>query len=252
MPNWCYTQVSVSGDKSLVEKINNAINAAQTTKFAKEAYADYETESDREWDRKNGITGRTMTDFKEVWLGNLLHYAYRDASVYRDVPCRGCVSTAEQYEDLLVIEVESAYVPQLEAVMSLIESVVGIDNPDIDVSYFATEPGNGFFASDQPDMIGQCFCSEFADCEIPADELVGIINEKNGLSLCNIDEAKQYSWEHDCPWYIDGPYEKRSIDEYRSSLLADKEARSKFFEQAKNIIKKESSEHKNVKEDKEL
>ena len=247
MPNWCYTKITVTGDETVIKKINDAFDAARTREFAKKAFRAC-VEADR---RYSAYKDKRMSDFGTNWLGNFLHYAYRDASVWSEVDCRGRIIDTSLYGNALDIDIETAWGPQLEAIMSLIESVAGINNPNLNISFFSEEPGNAFYATNQPELIGHCFCSEYADSDIPAAELVQLINEKNGLSLRTIDEAKQYSWEHDAPWYIDGPYKERAIDNYRSYLLANEEERKKAFAKARQIIKKESAKTKKS-EDKEL
>ena len=123
MPNWCFTQIHISGKKKniqeLYERFSNVI------------------ERDDGGQRVGEYTS-SLSRYGKRWLGNLLLAVGENVETTK-IRCRG---TVEYYElgadgDEISIQTETAWVPMLQCFVKFVNKYA----PDAEITYCAEEPG---------------------------------------------------------------------------------------------------------------
>ena len=202
MPNWCNTYVCLEGPSEVRAKIAEVFERVTSKDAAERIYLYlYPDERDR-WDRvTNCVT--TMSGFEENWLGNLACYAH--GTLPDELLFRGRIYMEEDKEkDVLIFTIESAYGCHLEPLVDFIEAVAGkrLDESGLSLTYSAEEPGAGLFITNDYDLVGKVYCSEFCDDEVMPEELLAAVNERLGTNYSSLEEA-----EEDEEVDYDGPVE---------------------------------------------
>ena len=126
MPNWCLTTITISHEneqklKQFEEKLN-------------------------EW-----MKG-TESGFGNAWLGNIVinsKIGTVDENPKTDLRCRGSVVYMERFENQLVIDTETAWVPMLKLWQKLLEKYL----PGGELIYSAEECGCGIYCTNDPAML---------------------------------------------------------------------------------------------------
>ena len=98
------------------------------------------------------------------WLGNIVEYCGKS---YKDYECRGIIDDAYKPDSTCIhIFVEDAWEPHLDPFKLLIKTFA----PKAQLSYVATEPGNGLYETNDPDyaekyIIDDMVGGYFDDCD---------------------------------------------------------------------------------------
>lgn len=144
MPNWCSTDITITGEKKQVEFLHNKIE---------------------EWTSKNAVEN----GFGKYWLGNILiNSGVISAEQLGKVPhprCRGSIvyldydSKEEPAE--LYIQTETAWSPMLQMWVEVLKKY----NLDLEIIYTATECGCELYFTNDPCLIGKYIIDVFGDVE---------------------------------------------------------------------------------------
>lgn len=128
MPNWCFTNISLNCNNK-----RDANDVYQTIEH---------------WLSYKG----KHNDWGKNWLGNILInsglYAADDIDRKEHPNCRGCVTYIECYEEQVIIQTETAWVPMLQMWKEVCDKI--FPGKDIEIIYSAEEPGCGVFWSNDP------------------------------------------------------------------------------------------------------
>lgn len=130
MPNWCYTNYSISNLKGA------------------EAIA----EKWRKWLEE----GKNDSDFENRWLGSLVKGAGLGDPLKNEGPyCRGEIYDIDASEDSLTFNTETAWSPMNECIKELINK----EAPDADIIYSSVESGCEIYWTNDPDLV----CNYYVD-----------------------------------------------------------------------------------------
>lgn len=209
MPNWCFTNVKIEGSKEMIARIAKEFEKVTARAFAEEVFVRmYPNKEDRKYPGDKDDS-RTMTDFGEGWLGNLTFYAH--GSLPDGIHSRGRVYMGEESETSLVFEIESAWSSHLEPLVDFMEAAAGrpFSKSGISLLYAAEEPGEGYFLSNDPDIVGRVYNSSFSDNMETPEELLSLVNERYHASYASLDEARAEMEG----FYFDGPFDNVSWEE---------------------------------------
>lgn len=131
MPNWCMTGITITSNG----KLKKCFDEMQEALSSNPANAGFGNE----------------------WLGNLLLHIGMDEDevVCGDIRCRGyvCDLTYDSGEacDEIVMHTESAWCPATKAIMMFVDKYCD----DYEFLYWADEPGNGLYCSNDPSIAGK-------------------------------------------------------------------------------------------------
>lgn len=128
MPNWCSTRITINHEsESELKNLEALINACMEKNYM-----------------KNG--------FGLDWLGNIVGNAgigTIDIGKETDLRCRGRLNYMELYDNQLIVDTETAWVPMLKMWAKLLDKYL----PDAEIIYNAEEPGCCIYATNDPDLI---------------------------------------------------------------------------------------------------
>ncbi len=131
MPNWCSTNITITGLNGKAKQIH------------------------KEW-QKWLEEGKDLSDFKEAWLGSLMigkGIGDPTKDDYTGPYCRGCLTDLEVInEDQLSLDMETAWSPMLDCITALVS-----DYPEAEITYSAIEQGNGVYLTNDADVIGKYY-----------------------------------------------------------------------------------------------
>ena len=119
MPNWCHSNVSIEAPKEEMDVLFHALYQAR-------------------------VNARIETDFGDEWLGHLLDFIgeYDENTGEASCKCRGWISNVDKQSDtILDLEIESAWAPHLGPIKRFCDLFA----PNSEILYFAEEPGNGLY-----------------------------------------------------------------------------------------------------------
>lgn len=123
MPNWCSTNIRISGKKNDINRLYKRFSEA--------------IELD-DGDRKPGYFTSDLTHYGQHWLGNLLLYIGEDVE-NTNIRCRGTVSYYELCDDGegITIQTDTAWVPMIQVFVKFKNKYA----PNAEISFCAEEPG---------------------------------------------------------------------------------------------------------------
>ena len=145
MPNWCATTITLN--------CNNKKNAKFIYKNIEKWISS--TKVDNSW----GFN----------WLGNILInsglYDSEDTNFPR---CRGCITYLDKYEEQVVIDTETAWVPMLRMWTEVCDKVfTGMVN---EIMYTAEEPGCNLYWTNDPALLDQWIFDSSGETEYDLSE----------------------------------------------------------------------------------
>lgn len=128
MPNWCFTHITLN---------------CSNEKDASHVYKTIE-----KWLSHNG----KANDFGRKWLGNILInsglYIAEDIDRKNHPRCRGYVIWMESYENQVIIQTDTAWVPMLQMWQEVCDKI--FSEMEIEIIYYAEELGCGVLWSNDP------------------------------------------------------------------------------------------------------
>lgn len=144
MPNWCSTDITITGGKKQVEFLHNKIE---------------------EWTSKNAVEN----GFGKYWLGNILiNSGVISAEQLDKVPhprCRGSLGFSDLNTDTepaeLYIQTETAWSPMLQMWVEVLKKY----NLDLEIIYTATECGCELYLTNDPCLSDKYVIDVFDDIE---------------------------------------------------------------------------------------
>ena len=180
MPNWCFTNLKIeSDDKSVIDKIGKAMEDALSKRYLPDE-----------------------PSYFDNWLGNLLCYTGMSVKEVGDseIRCRGSVDYLDTEGDEIVMDLSTAWCPQLGAVKKLIE-YLGISEDEYELIYTAEEPGVDLFCTNDPVIEGTYTLDDFESdtlYELSESEFRDAMTEKFGEhdEIRNLPAEKLISWAY--------------------------------------------------------
>ncbi len=144
MPNWCYTDISISrpakdgGVKELYDKLLEATARDSSVE----------------------------NDFGKMWLGNIVEKLLKEDPVSGGYECRGtlCQFDMTEAEDEINLGTETAWGPMLKMWLDIIDKYC----PGAEFVYTAEESGNGLYQTNDPDYIGKYYVDSWEN-EVEAE-----------------------------------------------------------------------------------
>lgn len=133
MPNWCFTNINIEGNKEELSLLYKKLKEATSKNYVDNSFG----------------TG---------WLGNIVESLGRS---YREVSCRGTVDYMELYSDHLYIQIESAWCAHLRPFLLAMEKHA----PSAQLFYVAEEEGMEEFYTNDPDYIDKYLIDVVGDWE---------------------------------------------------------------------------------------
>ena len=139
MPNWCYTNITIThNDEEKVKNLENLIN---------------------EWTSKDYM----KNGFGHTWLGNVVlgaNIGTVDTNPKTDIRCRGKLSNIDRNGNELIINTETAWAPMMQIWKKVIDKYL----PDAEILYTAEECDCGLYYTNDPDVQNH-YCIDSWDCE---------------------------------------------------------------------------------------
>lgn len=181
MPNWCFTNLKIESDnKSVIEKIGKAMEDALSKRYLPdEPY------------------------YLDNWLGNLLCYTGMTVEEVNEseIRCRGSVDYLETAGDEIVMDLSTAWSPQLGAVKKFLEHLE-VPEDSVHLFYTAEEPGCDIFCTNDPDIEGTYTlddCDSDTLYELSESEFRDAMAEKFGEhdEIRNLPIDDLISWAYD-------------------------------------------------------
>lgn len=159
MPNWCYTQITIShDDQKEIDKLYNLIE---------------------EWTSKN----YKQSDFGNYWLGNIVGNSGIDTwDGDFKIRCRGRLFDLNKSEKELYIATETAWTPMLRMWLKILEKY----SPDAQLIYTAEEPGCCIYVTNNLDLKDKYIIDDWSDCydyagdEYSQEDVIKILQEITG------------------------------------------------------------------------
>ena len=143
MPNWCYTNITISHhDETKVEDLYKKIC---------------------EWSHKDFCEN----GFHDGWLGNIVGNSGIADPLGKDAPrCRGTLNSIYFEGGQISLSTETAWAPMLKMWRMLLDKYL----PDAELIFTAEEPGCGLFETNDPDVIGKYYIDVCDDPPEDADK----------------------------------------------------------------------------------
>lgn len=129
MPNWSYTEITVTGDKNKLENFQKKV---------------------KEWTSKEYM----KSDFDLMWLGNIVGNSGLESRTENkdfDIACRGDLTQCEMYGDKLTICTRTAWRPMLKMWTELLKREVG----DYELVFNSEDDCGNYFISSDPEIYGK-------------------------------------------------------------------------------------------------
>ena len=128
MPNWCLTNIHISGKKSDIQTLYKRFSDA--------------IERD-DGGQEPGYFTAGLTHYGKRWLGNLLLYIGEEIKENGGPRCRGTVSYYDLCDDGegITIQTDTAWVPMLQVFVKFKNKYA----PNAEITYCAEEPGCELF-----------------------------------------------------------------------------------------------------------
>lgn len=144
MPNWCYTNITIShGNETEIEKLEKLID---------------------EWTSKDYM----KNGFGHKWLGNIVlgsGVGTVDSDKATDLRCRGTIIDYYKSANELVINTETAWTAMLQMWIKVIEKYL----PDAELIYNAEELGCDISYTNDPDLVGKYILDYYGDDDFESD-----------------------------------------------------------------------------------
>ena len=144
MPNWCYTNITISHESEIeIEKIEKLVD---------------------EWTSKDYMEN----GFGLKWLGNIVlgsGVGTVDTGKETDLRCRGSIVDYYRNGNELVINTETAWTPMLQMWVKIIEKYL----PDAELIYNTEECGNDISHTNDPDLVGKYILDYYGDGDFESD-----------------------------------------------------------------------------------
>lgn len=181
MPNWCYTDYVIEGDKKELRTLYETLQRLDTKAELK-----------------------TTSGFGSRWLGNLVTELGGD---WEKVYCRGSIDWYDMEDDQLKIMTETAWGPMTEVFDFIIEKF-----PGLSYYYQAEEPGCELYWTNDTSGIHFCkylvrLCKDGYDESEYFDELDNVfeyISDRFNMEIATIQDIQKLSEE----------LEERETDDY--------------------------------------
>lgn len=124
MPNWCYTDITITGEKKDIKLLHDELEKATSRNYI-----------------NNG--------FGTSWLGNVVEYMGHS---YEDVLCRGIIDDMQLSDGRLDIFIETAWGPQMEPIIMMLDHL-GLTNKTV-FTFTAIEEGCGMYDTNDASLVG--------------------------------------------------------------------------------------------------
>lgn len=159
MPNWCYTQITIShDDQKEIDKLYNLIEDWTSTNYK-------------------------QSDFGNYWLGNIVGNSGIDTwDGDFKIRCRGRLCDFNKSEKELCIATETAWSPMLQMWLKILERY----SPDAQLIYTAEEPGCCIYVTNNADLENKYIIDDWSDCydyagdEYSQEDVIKILQEITG------------------------------------------------------------------------
>jgi hypothetical protein len=166
MPNWCLTNITINGNENDLKVFDKLLD---------------------QWTSRNYI----KNGFGHSWLGNIVlgsGIGTVDTNPETDIRCRGSITQKQLCDDMLDIQMETAWVPMLDMWVKLVEKFI----PEADITYTAEEHGCGIFCTNDPDLVDKYVVDSWdddieSDWEMEEKTLIEILQK-----LMNTNETDIY------------------------------------------------------------
>lgn len=144
MPNWCYTNITISHEtETEIEKLGKLID---------------------EWTSKDYMEN----GFGHDWLGNVVlgsGVGTVDTDAKTDLRCRGSITYREVNGNQITMSTETAWAPMLKMWLKIIDKYL----PGAELIYSAEEFGCGICTTNDPDLVGKYVIDYWGDKNIESD-----------------------------------------------------------------------------------
>jgi hypothetical protein len=175
MPNWCFSEISITGDKKELSILKDNLEKAKIHKG-------------------------TENSFGEGWLGNIVEYLGYD---YNSIPCRGSITDYNYLDNEIILTTETAWGPIMKPILMLVDKFA----PNSQTLYFSEEPGCCIFCTNDPDIVGK-YRLDVWDDRIDIDDWVyepqsqddlkdwleELLHKKDGFNRLLKEASKEYDF----------------------------------------------------------
>ena len=166
MPNWCYTNITISHENpQKIKKFNDLLD---------------------KWTSKNYMEN----GFGLEWLGNVVGNSGIDTADEKHdfkVRCRGRIIYKAFDDKVITIDTETAWVPMLQMWIKVLERYL----PDAELIYTAEEPGCGIYYTNDPTVKDSYYIDSWSQevCTNPEgheSEAINVLQKLLKTDECNI------------------------------------------------------------------
>lgn len=166
MPNWCYTNITMSGQPDNVKWLRDKVEEWTSENL-------YENGFGKNW-LGNIVIGAELASYDEICNG--------DPNKIEQPPnCRGSLVYMDIDSDntSLTISTETAWTPK----MNMWRMINDQYNLGLEIIYYAEEPGIGIFVSNDPTEVGYYLVNVYE----PDEKIVAVIGDDGFYEHCTED-----------------------------------------------------------------